>query len=240
MCSAWMRCPSTERKWLAKGSGQPNATAAQPAPFSSIRRGEHQDLPLGVRRVFVLIGDWHLPPLPTSQPGLGRVTGQALAAKFRVTMPIRFQAQAVDPRGCLPSRGGRARLRVVYEVDLRSGSISHPRRGNIYGMAERFPRKLQRQIWQRLLRRRGIRRWYAKRLIKFIDRSKRKQRHLAGDLSRIDRMTKGLPKPKRLDLVTKLLEPMNEQQLGRRDRRAAARQQRTSGTSSTKRRTGRR
>ena len=95
-------------------------------------------------------------------------------------------------------------------------------------MRARF-RRIWDRLWRRLLSIGAVRRWYARRLVKYIDKSKEKRRGLTGDLAKVDGMTRAMPKAERLKTVEKLLEPVEQEQLGREMRRAAARQGRASG-----------
>ena len=92
------------------------------------------------------------------------------------------------------------------------------------------------RFWKRLLKVATIRRWYVRRIIKVIDRSKAKRRGLYGDLARIDAMTRGMPPAERLKTVERMLEPMDEQQMSRELRRAMSRQDRGSGRGGVSRR----
>ncbi len=84
-----------------------------------------------------------------------------------------------------------------------------------------------------------MRRWYARRLVKYIDKSKEKRRGLSGDLAKVDGMTRAMPKAERLKTIEKMLEPVEEERLSRELRRAAARQGRASGHgTASKRRPG--
>lgn len=105
------------------------------------------------------------------------------------------------------------------------------------GIKDRF-RSGQERLFRRLLKFGPIRSWYARRLVAFIDRSKRKRRSLPGDLARIDQMTRSVPKAERAKSVAKLLEPMDESSFGREMKRAAARQGRGRGKGSSGRRPG--
>lgn len=98
-------------------------------------------------------------------------------------------------------------------------------------------RRGQQRLARQLMKIGPFRRWYAARLVKYIDRSKEKRRPL-GELGRIERQIRSLPKAERVKTVAKLLEPMNEEQFGRQLRRAAARQDRGSGRGSSRRRPG--
>lgn len=92
------------------------------------------------------------------------------------------------------------------------------------------------RFWRRLLKVGTIRRWYVRRILKVIDRSKAKRRGLYGDLARIDAMTRGMPPAERVKTVERMLEPMEEQQMSRELRRAVSRQDRGSGRGGASRR----
>lgn len=91
-------------------------------------------------------------------------------------------------------------------------------------------------IWRQLLKVRVIRSWYVRRILKVIDKSKAKRRGLAGDLARIDAMTRGMPPAERVRTLEKMLEPMDRQQMSRELRRAQGRQDRASGRGGPSRR----
>jgi hypothetical protein len=92
------------------------------------------------------------------------------------------------------------------------------------------------RFWRRLLKVGAIRRWYVRRLLKVIDRSKAKRRGLSGDLARIDAMTRGMAPAERTRTVERMLQPMDEQQMSRELRRAMERQGRASGRGGASRR----
>lgn len=93
-------------------------------------------------------------------------------------------------------------------------------------------------VSSRMLRMPRFRNWYARRLVKLIDRSKKKRRPLTGNLPMIERTIRGLPKPERAKAVARMLEPMQDHLVGRDMRRAAQRQERASGKGSARRRPG--
>jgi hypothetical protein len=92
--------------------------------------------------------------------------------------------------------------------------------------------------WKRLLRFGVIRRWYARRLLKFIEKSRKKKRKLPQHLVQVDTTLRRVPKPQRQSLIEEMLVPGREEQLGRTMRRAASRQDRSSGRGGTGRRPG--
>lgn len=95
---------------------------------------------------------------------------------------------------------------------------------------------LRDRLWRRLLNVGFIRRWYVRRILKIIDRSKAKRKGLYGNLARIDAMTRGMAPAERTRTVERMLEPMPEQQMGREMRRAMSRQERGSGRGGASRR----
>ncbi len=99
-------------------------------------------------------------------------------------------------------------------------------------------RKLRDGFWRRLLKIGFIRRWQARRLIAYIEKSKKKHRRLPDELVRIDAMVRRLPKPQRAKAVEEMLVPTSEEQFGREIRRAAARQNRGSGRGGPRKRPG--
>ncbi len=102
---------------------------------------------------------------------------------------------------------------------------------------ERMARARDR-TWRRLLRIGVVRRWYARRLLKFIEKTKQKKRRLPEHLVQVDQVMRRLPKPQRAKTLEEMLVPGREDQLGRTYRRAAARQSRGSGRGGPRRRPG--
>ncbi|MGA7417241.1 MAG: hypothetical protein WBW80_04550 [Acidimicrobiales bacterium] len=84
-------------------------------------------------------------------------------------------------------------------------------------------------LWKRLLKVGFIRRWYARRLLKFIQKSKDKHRPLPDHLVQVDAITRRLPKPQRAKKLEEMLVPQDEEDMGREFRRAAERQNRSKG-----------
>lgn len=103
-------------------------------------------------------------------------------------------------------------------------------------MAGSRMRRVQASITRRLLSVGAIRRWYARRIVSSIEKSREKRRSLAPELVRIDQVIRRLPKPQRADAVADMLQPTNEQQYSRELRRAAERQDRGRGQGSVSRR----
>lgn len=92
---------------------------------------------------------------------------------------------------------------------------------------------------KRLLRWGPFRRWYIKRTLKFIDRSKEKGRRLPEGLSETARQLSRVPKQKRAEAFEEaILAERDVPQMGREYRRAASRQ-RLSTRSDTRYRQGR-
>lgn len=83
-----------------------------------------------------------------------------------------------------------------------------------------------------------IRRWYAGRILKFIDKSKKKKRRLPDHLYEIDLLLRRVPGPKRRSTLEEMLVPRDEAEFGRELRRAATRQSRQSGRGGPGRRPG--
>ena len=93
------------------------------------------------------------------------------------------------------------------------------------------------RLWRRLFRVAAIRRWYGRRILKLIDKSKAKRRGLSGDLARIDAMTRAMPPAERARTIERMFEPRApEQELGREMRRAMERQDRGAGRGGASRR----
>jgi hypothetical protein len=76
-----------------------------------------------------------------------------------------------------------------------------------------------------------LRRRYARRILKTIDKFKDKGRTLPDNLSRLDRQLRNVPKPKRQQLVEQMMEMGSEEDVttNRALRRAAGRQERQKG-----------
>jgi hypothetical protein len=83
-----------------------------------------------------------------------------------------------------------------------------------------------------------IRRWYARRLVKFIAKSKKKNRRLPDHLFQLDLMLKKVPEARRTKTVEEMLVPRDEEEYGRELRRAASRQERRGGKGGASRRPG--
>ncbi len=91
-------------------------------------------------------------------------------------------------------------------------------------------------VTRRLLALGVVRRWYARRIVASIEKSRAKRRSMSPELVRIDQIIRRLPKPQRAEAVEKLLQPMDDQQYSRELRRAAERQERGRGQGGTSRR----
>lgn len=78
-----------------------------------------------------------------------------------------------------------------------------------------------------------LRRRYARRIVRTIDRFQRKGRPLPENLSRIERQLRRIPGPKRAQAIEQMMELSSEQQQAtpsRAMRRAAGRQERQKGS----------
>lgn len=92
---------------------------------------------------------------------------------------------------------------------------------------------------QRMLRWGPFRRWYIKRTLRFIDRSKEKGRRLPDGLAETARQLSRVPKQRRAEALEDAILAQNDMpEMGREFRRAAARQ-RLSTKSDTRYRPGR-
>ncbi|HLN17924.1 MAG TPA: hypothetical protein VK277_14370 [Acidimicrobiales bacterium] len=91
---------------------------------------------------------------------------------------------------------------------------------------------------KRLLKIGVVRRWYARRMLKYIEKTKKKKRPLPDELVRLDQLTRKMPEPQKLKLIEEMLTPGKTDQLGRELRRAAERQNRESGRGPGGRRPG--
>jgi hypothetical protein len=98
--------------------------------------------------------------------------------------------------------------------------------------------KIREGISRRMLSVGFIRRWYARRLVKFIAKSKKKGRRLPDHLFQLDRTLKKVPEARRTKTVEEMLIPRNEEEYGRELRRAASRQERRGGQGGASRRPG--
>jgi len=104
-------------------------------------------------------------------------------------------------------------------------------------MANRL-RDAREGMTKRLLKIGFMRRWYARRMVNYIERSKKKKRKLPDELVRVDAMTKRLPKQQKVKMIEEMMKPGQVDQLGRQYRRAAERQNRESGKGGARRRPG--
>ncbi|MGH9205377.1 MAG: hypothetical protein ACRD1G_02270 [Acidimicrobiales bacterium] len=102
-------------------------------------------------------------------------------------------------------------------------------------MAKDKPPRVRGAIGRRLFRIPFMRRFYARRIVSFIDKSKRKKRPLPENLQAMDSQLGRLPKAERLKAIEMSLRPGAQEELGRDIRRAAARQERLSGRGGGKR-----
>lgn len=91
---------------------------------------------------------------------------------------------------------------------------------------------------KRMLKVGFIRRWYARRMVKYIDKSKKKQRRLPDHLYQVETLLKRVPTHDRAKTLADMLQPGQEEQYGREMRRAAARQQRAKGSGGPGKRPG--
>ena len=76
-----------------------------------------------------------------------------------------------------------------------------------------------------------LRRRYVRRVLRSIDKARKKNRPMPDSLVRIDRMLRRVPRHKRAEALEQMLEAGSapETELGRAVRRAASRQERRSG-----------
>lgn len=102
-------------------------------------------------------------------------------------------------------------------------------------------RKAREGLSRRMLRVGFIRHWYARRLVKFIDKSKQKHRRLPEHMQRIDGLLRRVPQHQRVKTLEEMMmmqPPGGPEELGREFRRAAARQDRGSGRAGGNKRPG--
>lgn len=85
-----------------------------------------------------------------------------------------------------------------------------------------------------------MRRWYARRLLKMLDKAKAKGRELPPDLAQLQANLSKMPKGRRFEALESALEAGSggDQTLSREMRRAASRQGRQSGRGGTRQRPG--
>lgn len=125
-------------------------------------------------------------------------------------------AEPAEPAARPPAKGTAARGRIEAPP---APSDEDPKR------------KLRQRVGERVMRVGFVRRRYVKRVIRYIDKSKKKGRHLPPEMLELSRFLSQLPREQRAE---KLEEALVAQQQGtesfNRDlRRAAANQQRRSG-----------
>jgi len=83
-----------------------------------------------------------------------------------------------------------------------------------------------------------VRRWYARRLVKFLEKSRKKHRRLPDHMVQVDTLLRRVPEPRRAKVLEEMLRPGPKEGPGRELRRAASRQQRQSGKGGPRRRPG--
>lgn len=84
-------------------------------------------------------------------------------------------------------------------------------------------------MFRRIMRIGFFRRFYVKRLLRFMEKSRAKGRSLPADLQRLDQMLKRLPPPKRAEALEAALVASPDENPSREMRRAATRQDRQRG-----------
>jgi hypothetical protein len=87
-------------------------------------------------------------------------------------------------------------------------------------------RGIRTAVFRRIMRVGFFRRFYIKRLLRFMEKSRAKGRTLPPDLQRLDQMLKRLPPPKRAEALETALLASPDETPSREMRRAAARQDR--------------
>lgn len=100
-----------------------------------------------------------------------------------------------------------------------------PKRRRLRKLREAPSRFISRTPW--------LRRRYARRMVRTIDRYKDKRRPLPENLSRLERQLRRVPPPKRVEMVEKMMEMSTEQAdavSNRALRRASGRQERQKGS----------
>jgi hypothetical protein len=103
---------------------------------------------------------------------------------------------------------------------------------------DRDKRRVSGAVGRTFMRVPVLRRWYIRRTLRFIDRSKAKGRHLPEGMAEVARFVARVPKVQRARVFEDaILANQDTANLGRQSRRAAARQRR-SGKSDTRHRPG--
>jgi hypothetical protein len=106
------------------------------------------------------------------------------------------------------------------------------------GSGDRDKRRVSGAVGQRFMRVRVLRRWYIRRTLRFIDRSKAKGRRLPEGMAEAARLVARVPKAQRAQAFEDaILASHDTPNLGRQFRRAAAHQHR-SGKSDARHRPG--
>lgn len=94
------------------------------------------------------------------------------------------------------------------------------------------------RFFRRVMRFRPMRRLYARRVMKFLDKSKKKGRVIPNELAQLDEYLAKLPAKQRQEMLEATLSGELDAQVGRDMRRAAERQARRSGRGAGRQRPG--
>ncbi|MHB8682108.1 MAG: hypothetical protein ACYDA2_08445 [Acidimicrobiales bacterium] len=95
--------------------------------------------------------------------------------------------------------------------------------------ADDVPTTRRASFFRRIMRLGPMRRFYARRMLKFLDKSEKKGRTVPPELAQLEQYLKQLPANQRRAVLEAGLSGELESQLGRAARRAAQRQERRSG-----------
>lgn len=108
------------------------------------------------------------------------------------------------------------------------------------GVAADRPRGVKGAVWRAVVRVPFLRRIYIKRMLAFLEKSRRKKRPLPTDLHELDLMIRRLPESQRAEALEQAMQSgaSGDDGTSRQLRRAATRQQRQSGKGGARRRPG--
>jgi hypothetical protein len=91
-------------------------------------------------------------------------------------------------------------------------------------------RRVRTAIFDKAMKVGFLRRFYVKRLLRYIEKSRKKGRSLPPDLQQVERMVARLPRKKQIELLETALQTKPDEVSNRQLRRAATRQDRLSGS----------
>ncbi len=91
-------------------------------------------------------------------------------------------------------------------------------------------RRIRTAIFDKAMKVGFLRRFYVKRLLRYIEKSRKKGRALPPDLQQVERMVARLPRKKQVELLETALQSKPDEITNRQLRRAAGRQDRLRGS----------